>query len=59
MISILKNGKYRKIICNCGCEFSFSASDLDKNNQIKCPECDELNTAEVLPIPEVEEEVEA
>lgn len=59
MVSILKNGKYRKITCTCECEFSFGASDLDKNNQIKCPECGELNTAAVLPVPEVEEEVEA
>ena len=47
MVRILENGKYRAITCACGCKFSFDLTDLDKNNKIKCPECEAENTAQV------------
>ena len=48
MASILKHGKYRVVTCSeCGCEFSFHPYELDENNQIECPECGKMNTAQV------------
>lgn len=47
MIRVLENGKYRVITCTCGCKYSFDIIDLDENNQVKCPECGILNTANV------------
>ena len=47
MANIIKHGKYRIITCECGCEYSFEVFELDENNQLECPECGALNTAQV------------
>lgn len=44
MVRIIKNGKYHIVTCNCGCEYSFDVVDIDKNQQVECPECNTKNT---------------
>ncbi len=48
MIQILENGKYRVIICACGCKYSFSTTDVEEGI-VPCPECGAKNTAPKVP----------
>ena len=43
---IIKNGKYNTAICtDCGCEFAFDTTDIEKDNKtIVCPQCDTIIT---------------
>ena len=42
---IIKNGKYNIIICSdCGCEFVFEKTDIEKNGNVTCPQCGTENT---------------
>lgn len=49
MATILENGKYRVITCECGCKYSFELHELDENGKLPCPECGKENEATLQP----------
>lgn len=46
-IRIIKNGKYAKITCDCGCEYAFDKVDIEEDGMVPCPQCDARNKPEV------------
>lgn len=45
---ILEHGNYKVAICpDCNCKFTFEIIDVNENNQVACPECDALCSAQV------------
>ena len=50
MKRIITNGKYNQVTCtNCGCIYSFEATDITEDKKVTCPHCDHPNTVDVKP----------
>lgn len=44
MIKVVKHGQkeFRGVCCRCGCEFIYELYDIQCNDYVICPDCDDL-----------------